>query len=237
MVGSWLGHAEFRGAVIVVMALGGIIALIHLARALVSFDPHPDPATTGLYVTDIEADLGHTMMLAAMALMVVAITVAIPVVVFRWIFAVFSLAYAGVLAVRIVQARRAGGSSLSAKRAAGAAYHLVAGLAMLATTVGTASASTGADPAAGADAGSGMAMAMPAISPGRGSSGGGPPLPWLLWVLTVLFLLDAAFTIYVVARRRSPTHPEHRLPRRLRLAVVPHVVMDLGMGLMIAAVL
>jgi hypothetical protein len=57
------------------------------------------------------------------------------------------------------------------------------------------------------------------------------------WALAVLFLIDALFTILIAITRHNPNRGQPRLPRAIRIAVFPHVVMDLGMTLMLVAVL
>jgi uncharacterized membrane protein YgcG len=243
VVANWFTHAGFRWALIVLMGLAAILSLALATRsALVLDEPDPDAPAAGLYVTDVEADLGHCVMLATMVLMVIAMQVFIAAAWFRIVLVAFSTCYAIILVVRLARARRVPRPPLIAERAGGAGYHMVAGLAMLATVLPTGDTPT-AMPGmvmSGSGSGSGMAMAA-AHGGGGGSTGGGstggPPVPWLLGILAVFFLIDAAFTVYVAATRRNPAQHGAPLPRSIRLAVVPHVVMDVGMSLMILATL
>ena len=230
MVANWFSHAGFRWALIVVMSGAGVLSLTLAARTMLARDdPDSNAPAAGLYVTDVEADIGHCVMLSTMVLMVIAFEVFIDAAWFRISLGAFSATYAVILVIRLVRARRVPRPPLIAERAGGAGYHVVAGLAMLATELPT-----------GEDAGTAMpGMVMPgrAAHGGPGAAAGSPPVPWLLAILTVLFVIDAAFTVYVAASLRNPARHGERLPRSIRVAVVPHVVMDIGMSLMILATL
>lgn len=202
MTAFWLSHPALRWTAFAVMAAGSICAVILL---VVRRTP---ASTSDAYFADREAEIGHVVMLAAMAVMVGAPTLELN----AWWTVLFGL-LAAFYAVRIVQHVRSAkaGSAQDSVRAWGAGYHLIASLAMVYAT---------ADHGHHAQHG---ALTWP--------FGSGPP--WLTWLLVALFLADALFTAVVLVTGRLPNTDEPAMPRGTRVAVVPHLVMDLAMVLML----
>lgn len=200
----WLDHPIVRWTVVAALGAGLVCAVVSL-RARRASDGAGVP-----YLVDRDAEVGHIVMLAAMLVMV-----AVPAVdLSAWWTGLFLL-LAAFQAVRLVQhARDVGAGSAGAReRAGGAAYHLVASLAMLWST-------------ATWDHGS-------HVHGDLGSSGGGTGPWWLRGLLILLFLGDATFTAVVLVTARVPGDRGREVPPGGRVDVVPHLVMDLAMVLML----
>ncbi len=161
-----------------------------------------------MYVADGEAEVGHIVMLAAMAAMVGAPDSDLHRW-WGWLFGALSVFYATRLLVHVRGI--AVGSDGARLQAGGAAYHLVASLAMLyAATFGDHS---------GDHHGA------------HGSSGGA--LLWLGRLVGALFVADGLFTAVVLVSGRVPGSNETPFPLRARVALLPHLVMDVAMVAML----
>ncbi len=183
------------------------------------------------YLGGRESELAHVLMNAVMAWMLTPLFTGGAGTLVVVLFGVTAAVFAGLLVLGFA------GPGHWRERRPASAYHLVASLAMVYATVrmtGTGSAHHGHDmpgmDMSGMDM-SGMDMAPPVSGPA--------------WVLAVLFALDAVGTAIVVAaapdtvlaRAAAPGQaapgPEPGLRRRLRVAAVPHVVMDVAMVVML----
>lgn len=191
-----------------VLMTGGLLC------ALVVFGQQPrSPGRGDFYLSDREAEAGHIVMLAAMLLMMAAPAWAQK---FSPLWPVLFFVLATFYALRLLQHlhRAHHGKAQAGLRAGSAAYHLIASLAML-------YASRAHHP------GHGHGMSEWAI-------GAGLPWPGLAVLLAAIFFIDALLTTFVLLSGRVPGSGKRvRLLWHERVAVVPHLVMDLAMVLML----
>ncbi len=206
-----LGQSIIRRADVLMLAGGLLCALVSLLPRRPPENGRPPENASGLYLVDREAEAGHVVMLGAMLLMV-----GVPELDlndwWRGLFLVLAVFYA----VRLVQHVRdaLSGRTGSELRAGGAGYHLVASLAMAYSV-----ASGGHD------------AHLHGVAPRPG--GWALPWSWLAGLMALLFLADAIFTAIVLVTQRLPGSRDQVIPPGGRVAVVPHLIMDIAMVMML----
>lgn len=207
----WLEQSIIRWAAVLLLAGGLVCALVSLLTRRSPGEGRSPADASGFYLVDREAEAGHVVMLGAMLLMV-----GVPELDlsdwWRGLFLLLAVFYA----VRLVQHVRdaISGRAGADMRAGGAGYHLVASLAMVYSV-----ASGGHDAHLhGVD---------------TRSEGWALPWSWPAGLMVLLFLADAIFTAIVLVTQRLPGSRDQVIPPGGRVAVVPHLIMDIAMVMML----
>lgn len=241
------GSLVLDRALLVVLLVGVVIGAGRWIRG------RRRPEQVDHYLSARDADIAHVIMNLAMAWMLTPWWSGSVGTVMVIVFAVLAAVFAVLLVAGL------GRPALGSRRPAHA-YHLLAAATMAYATALTAPAA-GHDGHGAMAHGATPHDAMSGYDPGTVIAAGPPAVPVVIWALVALFAIDLLATVIIVGvaprlalatdddRRppatggrgdvavapRSDTVTSNRI-RTLRVATVPHAVMDLAMVVMLVAV-